>query len=417
MAPGVRRTPDMIEHALAYARLGWAIFPVWPATPGGCTCPTGHPSRIEGVCKAPGKHPIPHHGLAEATADEATIRSWWDRYPDASIAVAMAKSGLLALDVDGYHGDLEKIAALESTLGLLPDTAVQLSGSGQGWHLVFRAPGFPVVGVLGGIVVRARAYIVLAPSGHTSGRRYEWVKSGAIATLPEAWLAALHREPSASSAGVPAEDQEPAWLRAIGPDARLAAATAHVAREDGEKKGIDRPGTAFNVCRSVCRGYAIRDPDAALRLILEGYNPRCSPPYPEFELARRVVGAYEDAEEPEWGALLYPDDDARRQGLAELGLGYCPHVPGAESRIAHDDLLAHVRANASRLVRSTRPEKRAEGERLARAVRGDLLQAFGDDRDAAVAATVRSLARHTPETASDAQVAGILIPSAGLLAT
>ena len=96
----VDRAPTTLDYALAYARLGWAVLPVWSVDAHGqCRC--GRANNEQGH-KA-GKHPqsqLVPHGHQDATTDAERIRSWWSTDPDAGIGVSLADSGLLALDID-----------------------------------------------------------------------------------------------------------------------------------------------------------------------------------------------------------------------------------------------------------------------------------------------------------------------------
>ena len=71
---------SMLENALAYVRMGWKIFP----------CAPGMKIPLAGT-----------HGVHDATGDEALVRAWWGREPNANIAVACgAGSGVWVVDVD-----------------------------------------------------------------------------------------------------------------------------------------------------------------------------------------------------------------------------------------------------------------------------------------------------------------------------
>ena len=70
----------MVDHALALARKGLAVFPL----------------------KARSKTPWTRHGCLDATTDLETIAGWWDGWPDSNIGVATgSKSGIWVLDIDG----------------------------------------------------------------------------------------------------------------------------------------------------------------------------------------------------------------------------------------------------------------------------------------------------------------------------
>jgi hypothetical protein len=150
--------------AIAYARRGWRVFPIWPIRNGRCACGS--------ACgRDAGKHPIGRlvpHGVHDATTEEACITRWWTEVPDANIGIATgAVSGLVVLDVDGEDGEAS-LAALEREHGPLPLTPTVLTGKGR--HLYFTHPGVPVpnrVRVAPGLDVRGDAgYVVAPPSTH-----------------------------------------------------------------------------------------------------------------------------------------------------------------------------------------------------------------------------------------------------------
>ena len=69
----------MLEYALKYAALGWAIFP----------------------CRPNDKRPATSHGCLDATTDADQIREWWTKIPDLNIGLACGEiSGITALDID-----------------------------------------------------------------------------------------------------------------------------------------------------------------------------------------------------------------------------------------------------------------------------------------------------------------------------
>ena len=162
-----------VNAALAYARLGWPVFPLHSPTSTGDerTCSCGNAK-----CKNIGKHPRTPRGCKDATTNEAQIREWWTRWPDANIGVATGTdSDLVVLDEDPRHGGDHSLAELEAEFGTLPHTVEQLTGGG-GRHLCFKHPGQAIKnrrGVLPGMDVRGDGgYIVAAPSLHESGNRY-----------------------------------------------------------------------------------------------------------------------------------------------------------------------------------------------------------------------------------------------------
>jgi len=85
--------------ALAYARRGLPVFP----------------------CQPTGKAPLTGSGFWDATTDEARIRAWWSRSPDANVGLPTGRrSGVLVLDVDPDRGGSESLASLENLAGPMP---------------------------------------------------------------------------------------------------------------------------------------------------------------------------------------------------------------------------------------------------------------------------------------------------------
>ena len=153
----------MLDAALGYAAKGWPVFPLKPRE----------------------KVPATAHGVKDATTDEATIRRWWAKWPDANVGYATG-NGVAVVDIDnlGSWTDL-----LEEAQVPVPDTSrVETS---RGWQLYFRTdaairnsagtlkPGLDVRG--------AGGYVVLPPSVHPSGHVYRWGRNGTPDEIPS-WL-------------------------------------------------------------------------------------------------------------------------------------------------------------------------------------------------------------------------------------
>jgi hypothetical protein len=79
--------------------------------------------------------------VKDATTEEATIRQWWTRWPDANIGIATgAVSGLVVLDIDSRHGGDESLQQLiQAHPTDFPETVRSLTGGG-GSHLLFQYP-------------------------------------------------------------------------------------------------------------------------------------------------------------------------------------------------------------------------------------------------------------------------------------
>lgn len=162
---------SMLDYALAYAAIGWPVFPVHSVDQS-TDADTGEiVSRCscgDGACDRIGKHPRTGRGLKDATTSPDAIAAWWGRWPVANIAVATG-TACWVLDIDcknGKRGDLV-LETLERERGLLPPTLQARSQSG-GRHYFFRGQEGVASSTdrLGqGVDVRgAGGYIIVEPS-------------------------------------------------------------------------------------------------------------------------------------------------------------------------------------------------------------------------------------------------------------
>jgi hypothetical protein len=170
----------LLDFALTYAAKGWQVFP----------------------CQPGGKKPImTPHGCLDATTDRGRITSWWQREPNANIALATgAISNVMVLDVDSEDAEAE-LRKLEAAHGELPASVEAITGKGR--HVYFRYPRRGIRNsasrIAPGIDIRGNGgYVVVPPSLHPSGRRYAWSvdSAGAFANAPE-WLLGMLDGPKA----------------------------------------------------------------------------------------------------------------------------------------------------------------------------------------------------------------------------
>jgi len=166
--------PKPLDYALAYARLGWHVLPVWSVdAQGQCRC--GRPHSEKG--HTPGKHPqtnLVPHGHQDATNDERIIRDWWAEDPNAGIGISLAASGLLALDIDPRNDGRDTLSQIEAEHGVLHSDCIAIT-QGGGEHRLFRAdPEMSYPGTLGkGLDLKHHGYICVAPTLGISGD-YRW---------------------------------------------------------------------------------------------------------------------------------------------------------------------------------------------------------------------------------------------------
>lgn len=150
---------ELMDSALKYAKLGLAVFPLFPKS----------------------KKPATEHGFKDATTDPEQICKWWEAQPDCNIGIATGwrSGGLVVIDVDDGHGDgrgSDSLREWEHTNGSLPETVTCITGTG-GYHYYFleSEPFGNKAGLIYHVDVRADGgYVVAPPSVHPNGNRYEW---------------------------------------------------------------------------------------------------------------------------------------------------------------------------------------------------------------------------------------------------
>jgi hypothetical protein len=257
---------SLLPVALDYLARGWSVVPQRPGAKQPC------------VKWKPFQSQLP---------TEAQMAKWFELWPDAGVALVLGPvSGVFAIDVDGE----EAHAALLERLGTEPVAVKALSGSREPcrYHLFFRHPDVSTNAKAtpwnaklefrgqGGIVV-------IPPSLHKSGNRYEWATGRspgelALPDLPDKIVEALKpaaRQPAGPNAGkgvslpVPPLDMAPST------------------REFLEGKFADGPRWNDRLFRAACdlagRGLPIEEAEP---LLLAGAQPWDST---EAETARRTI--------------------------------------------------------------------------------------------------------------------------------
>lgn len=217
-APVVAQFKSNLGYARAYAKLGWRVFPLHEVLDDGrCSCSDPNCSARKG------KHPRIPNGFKRATTDEAQIRQWWSRWPNAPIGVATGvESGIVVIDVDLDKGGAESWQRLCQEHGPAFTVRAKTGRDGGGIHYYYRSPGTTLKstqGLFPGIDVRADGgYVVAPPSKHASGRRYEFAQGAGpnkldLEPCPEWLIAALTSQPKPKRQPIPgAATTATGWL-------------------------------------------------------------------------------------------------------------------------------------------------------------------------------------------------------------
>jgi putative DNA primase/helicase len=199
--------------ALAAAKHGYHVFPLWGIVHGHCACPKGR------ACPRPGKHPRLADWQDAATTDLDQIVRWWRTTPLSNVAIACGKSRIFIVDIDPERGGEEEFRDLIAAYGQIPATVEAITGSG-GRHLYFRSPGgISNHSPFNAIDIRGNGGYVVAPGSlHASGDEYHWEVSShpddVPIALPPPWLLdLLTRQPAKAATAPPFPERIPEGRR------------------------------------------------------------------------------------------------------------------------------------------------------------------------------------------------------------
>ncbi len=251
----------LLNHALKYAAFGWCVHPLVPRQ----------------------KVPITKHGVKDATTDEKQIRAWWEKWPDANIAVACGeKSGIYVIDVDRS----DKADGIESLKEFpsLPKTIKQLTPGG-GFHAFYQTNDPPANRNVfrPGIDIRGNGYyVVVCPSIHPNGNLYAWVSNFGpddkeLAEFPDFMRpASLAIPKSIAFKDLPLNFNS--TLTGFSDENIQQRASLYLAECDPAVQGLGGHDKLLWATVAMVHGFLLSDSQATDLLIRE-FNPRCEPPW------------------------------------------------------------------------------------------------------------------------------------------
>lgn len=144
---------DLLNEALEYAKKGWYVFP--------CREKIGSPYNKNGEIVTPReKTPYIGGGLDSASKDEAQIRAWWTKFPNAMIGVNCGKSGIFVVDIDK-----KQVNGLDTFMEWHINDAGALHSwtPSGGMHIVFTGSGKSSTNAKTGIDTRGEGGYIIAP--------------------------------------------------------------------------------------------------------------------------------------------------------------------------------------------------------------------------------------------------------------
>ena len=184
---------------MEYAEQG---IPVFPCKPGGKTpvipkCPDSENLTGEALARHASNCGRDGHGFHDATTDPRRISAWFDRWPQANIAVPTGeRSGILVVDHDSYKETAVALGEVEAALGPVSESGVTIETGSGGRQYAFRYPaGSGIrnhVNLLPGVDVRGEGGYVVAPPSVTRGP-YRRLDDRPLADPPAHFVEALAR--------------------------------------------------------------------------------------------------------------------------------------------------------------------------------------------------------------------------------
>ena len=260
------------DLAREYVDSGWSVLPVKPDE----------------------KRPYMSNWLQyeRQRASREQVDSWFASLSGAGVGVVTGKiSGMVVLDVES-----DCPTPIDELLRRWPTQLVSRTGSG-GYHLFYSYPQgvgriSNRVRIFEGMDLRADGgFIVLPPTLHASGGRYEWVRRGPMGAFPRELLDMQSR---------PKAQEGDGWIREA-------------------LRGVAEGGRN-DTCAKLA-GYFFKKgmaEDIVEELLLD-WNERNDPPMPAREVRTTVasIGRSHAMQEPQFTSVQYEDDRGALQGAVD----------------------------------------------------------------------------------------------------
>ncbi len=246
----------LLFAALAYAELGWYVFPCLPGT----------------------KKPATGHGCRDASNDPAQIERWWTQNPAYNIGLACGEaSGVYVIDVD-----VSPEKGIDGTNAMMKFPAMPMTASaetpGGGLHWLFRTDDPPANknAFRPGVDIRGEGYyIILAPSVHPNGGVYEWRDGASPWDVPMAEYPDFMRPKKPAAAPWHAPGPRPVRTAQNGVEER---AIAYLMQCEPAMQGCAGHDKLLWAARAMVRGFQLPE-EVAFSILAAHYNPRCVPPW------------------------------------------------------------------------------------------------------------------------------------------
>jgi hypothetical protein len=240
----------------------------------------------------------------------------WRKTESPNAAIALDMSNVLVLDAD----DLDELEVFKAKYGALPATyCVQSPRQAGGLHYYFKAnkdvlyrrtvDGFPHLDV------KHHGYVLIPGSVKRNENkevigRYVVVDNSPIADLPS-WFLTLIEKPPVVTAISMKKEPEGEWGVSLDEWA-IQRARAYLEKMPSAISGHGGHNATFAAACVLVRGFALSEEDA-YEILVSDYNPRCEPPWAEWELQHKVRSAM-DCATASLGYLLDAQESQKPDG-------------------------------------------------------------------------------------------------------
>jgi len=225
----------------------------------------------------------------------------WRKTDSPNAAIALDMSDMLVLDAD----DLDELESFKKQYGDLPATyCVRSPRHRGGFHYYFKAntglsyrrtvDGFPHLDI------KHHGYVLISGSVKRNDYkevigRYSVVNDSPIADLPP-WLLTLIEKPPVVVATSTRKALEGEWGVSLDEWA-FQRAKSYIAKMPSAISGHGGHNATFAAACVLVRGFALSEEDA-YDILVNDFNPRCEPPWVEWELRHKVRNAIDCASTP-----------------------------------------------------------------------------------------------------------------------
>jgi hypothetical protein len=283
-----------------------------------------------------GKLPATKDGWKEASDDPAQIEAWQRVNPNFNWAIACGLNGLFVFDIDPNGLDWwAKLLERDATIKAAVDRAFTVRTPRGGLHIYFKGEGPSTasriadgIDTRGGIrkdgEIISGGYVLL-PGSTTKDGTYSALPGGSLDPLPDYVSALVPERKKTDTLGL---DKNPDADKPRNVAWAIDLLKNYVASGRVAVQGHGGDNLTFQVAASIL-DKAI-SPGLAFELMLEHWNPHCSPPWDDWELETKIRNAAVHGEDTAGGVKGFLENETAFADF--VGKEFEPPAPAPRER-------------------------------------------------------------------------------------